>query len=489
MATLGSLIVNVLANTSGFAKAMNGAIGTLGRLKATATTVHGSLGKVEAVIGAIGAGATIYHLKSVAEEMDNVAKVSDRLGITTESLIGLQYGAGLAGVSSEGLASSMQFMTKQIGEAIHGSGKAKVVFDELGISVNSLAEMAPEKQLMMFAEQINAMGSEAEKTRAAMRLFGGDGAAMLSFLAEGEAGIKSYMKEAKAFGLTYSREEAAKVEEFNDAWDKLSKTLGGISKDIVIKIAPEATKAIDGLREAVAGFKIRGKDGQTILDREFPMTQTIVGKTLRNEWGIQKWMTDRMIRADVANEVGAGAFTAAELGAMNAARFQAFANGPPATAAAEAIGQKRIGQAASELINKFIVNPISDASSEAIGGLRKADEFLGTAKDFGKQWQKSWLLKQVFPQDGPWDRFMREREKERADKAKDAIERRTEGFNTAVEAGTPEALRAIALSREQNRMIDRMVAEQRKTNDQARQQTNHLAVISKKLNLETTGLN
>lgn len=161
MATLGSLIVNVLANTSGFAKGMNSAIGTLGKLKAMSTTVHGSVGKLEAAIGAIGAGATIYHLKSVAEEMDNVAKVSDRLGITTESLLGLQYGAGLAGVSSDSLAASMQFMTKQIGEAVHGSGKAKVVFQELGLSVNSLADMTPEKQLMLFAEQINAMGSEA----------------------------------------------------------------------------------------------------------------------------------------------------------------------------------------------------------------------------------------------------------------------------------------------------------------------------------------
>lgn len=518
MATLGSLIVNVLANTSGFAKSMKGVRGELNSLNAFGEKVKDQFGLVGGALAAIGVGfsahAVVSGLNDIAEGMDDLAKVADRLGVSTEVFKGLEYGAGLAGVSSDSLAGSLQFLSKQIGEAIHGGGKAKVVFDELGLSAHKLSKMSADQQLRTLADSLSRVGTDAEKTRMALRLFGGDGAAMLTFLSEGEQAIGKYMREAERLGLTYSREEAAKVEEFNDAWETLAKTLGGIGTEIVIRLAPTASQAIKDLTEAVEGAKLilGNKQLQNASNSAIGVaggltmqsgigTGTLLGakgamKLVPAAWGAGgKLLNSLFMSAGVATS--AGAFTDAELGG-NAKRFRQFSEGLPGKEALSLVNEQRFQRSVTDVLKK-VFGSAGAKGAQIQDGFRALSGVIDKAKGAGRTWQNSWLLGEVFGRkgDSKIDAIFKKRDMQKAEE-----QRRLEalastrnrfnsggGFNSAVEAGTPEALRAIASSREQNRMLDRMVAEQRKTNDQARQQTSHLATISMKLNLETTGLN
>lgn len=491
------MIVNVLANTTGFASGMAKVRGELGKTQQAANATGLVFSKLGAGLGALGVGfssaAVIGNLRNTAQEIDNLAKTADRLGMSTESFKGLEFGAGLAGISSEQLAGSLQTLTKQIGEAVHGGGKAKVVFSELGVDIEKLAKMTPEVQLGLFADLLKDVKDESERTRIAMRLFGGDGAGMLNFLAEGSDAIRGYIREAKELGLTYSREEAAKVEAFNDAWERLSKTLGGISKDIVIQIAPEAFEAVEWLREAFAGAKglaSKAKSAQSPA-AEF-LSGIAPGSGERN--AIVSWYRkylDSATKLEIEKDLkqsgfgtDAPAFTQAELGTRTAARLAAFQEGR--NRIPDIVNPAVYRERASKLAESLTANGANRIES----AFKAMSEGLKAAEEFGPRAQRNWALKQLFPTEGPVDRFFSDREqklKER-DRKLEAEARLKQfesrpntlpgGLNQAIEAGTVEAFRAIAESKLQRQML----SEAQETNE-------HLAQLNRQLQLDVTGLN
>lgn len=504
MATLGSMIVNVLANTSGFHKAMNGVRGTLGSLQQAAGSVLGSVDALSAGLGAIGVGfsanAIIGELSSVADQMDNLAKVADRLGVSTEVFKGLEYGAGLAGVSSESLAGSLQFLSKQIGEAMHGGGKAKVVFDELGLSAERLSQMSADMQLRTIADELGGISDSAQRTRAALRLFGGDGAAMLNFLAEGEGAISSYMRQAERLGLTYSREEVAKVEAFNDAWETLTKTIGGITKDFVIDIAPAALEAVKVLQETIEGVRaIRATNAAAKPDPADQWMQDFATRSIGT--GQASWLTSWFnksidaatrlrIGRDVAKENSVNnAFTAAELGA-NANRFGMFAQGVPGNAAMAAMNEQQLQRSMFGMLKK-VTEPITSGGSRLQEGFKSLSGFVNNAKDFGAKWQRSWAFGEVVGRKGDAniDKLFEQRKLDKARQQNDFIKafRSSQAYaedgnrvgtaNRAIQANTAEAFRAIAESRIQRGLLD-----------QAKAQNGWLQKIHANLQIQTTGL-
>jgi hypothetical protein len=391
------------------------------------------------------------------------------------------------------LAGSLQMLTKQIGEAVHGGGKAKVVFSELGVDIEKLAKMTPEVQLGLFADLLKDVKDESERTRIAMRLFGGDGAGMLNFLSEGSDAIRGYIKEAKDLGLTYTRDEALKVEQFNDAWETLSKTLGGISKDIVIQIAPEAFEAVEWLREAFAGAKGLASKAKSAQSPAADFLSGIApGSGERN--AIVAWyrkFLDSATKLEIEKDLkqsgfgtDAPAFTQAELGTRTAARLEAFKEGR--NRIPDIVNPAVYRERASKLAESLTTNGARRIES----AFKAMGEGLKAAEEFGPRAQRNWALKQLFPTEGPVDRFFAQRDKDVAERDRKQIEETRKkqfeqsrpfvatGINQAIEAGTVEAFRAIAESRIQRQML----SEAQETNE-------HLAQLNRQLQLDVTGLN
>ena len=99
MATvLGTLNVNVRANTGKFRKGMRDSRAITGQFK---TSVIGLAAKLGTLAGAyIGVTRTISAFRSQFAAIDKIAKTSDKIGIATEALAGLQLAADLGGVST-----------------------------------------------------------------------------------------------------------------------------------------------------------------------------------------------------------------------------------------------------------------------------------------------------------------------------------------------------------------------------------------------------
>jgi hypothetical protein len=239
MATISTLAVNLIARTSAFEKGMNRSRFATKSLK---STINGAIGTVarfgKGLLIAAGVGGIGFAIKKTMAMIDVTAKLSDRLGIATEKLIGLRHAASIAGVSSDALDKSLEIFVRRMGEVKAGSGEAKKGLEALGLSAEEMINMTPDKSLLIIAERIKNLGTQAEKASAAYFLFGRAGAQLLNLFEGGAANIEAMQKEAERLGITFSRFDAAKVEEANDAITKLKGALQGVVTEITISLSP-----------------------------------------------------------------------------------------------------------------------------------------------------------------------------------------------------------------------------------------------------------
>jgi len=244
MATISTLAVNLIARTSVFDKKMRNSRTNVKTFKTTAMSATAGIARfAKGLALAAGIGGMGFMIKRTMAMIDQTAKLSDRLGIATEDLIGLRHAANIAGVATESLDKALEIFTRRMGEVKSGSGEATRGLDALGLSAQQLISKTPSAGLKIIADKIKTLGTQAEKSAAAYFLFGRSGAQLLNLFEQGSAGIAKAQAEAVKLGLTFNRFDAAKVEAANDAITKLKGSMSGVTNEVVIKLAP-AIKSI-----------------------------------------------------------------------------------------------------------------------------------------------------------------------------------------------------------------------------------------------------
>lgn len=274
MALLGEVSVNVTAQTQKFERGMKKSRTTLTRFQQTATTAKTKiLGLKTAMAGvgaAIGIGAMVRGFTRIAEEIDEVTKVANRLGVDLNQLRGLQFAAEQTGASADTLRMGFQRMTRRIAQAAGGKGEAVEALEKLSLSAEKLNRLAPDQQFFKIAEALKAVGDRGDQIAIVQKLFDSEGVALLNTLDQGAAGLQTLIDQYTKMAGVITSDEAKKVEEFNDKLNELKKTLGGFAQGLVIDIAPAAAEAIEGLRillEKTPDDKPGGKKEKTFALR------------------------------------------------------------------------------------------------------------------------------------------------------------------------------------------------------------------------------
>ncbi len=201
-------------------------------------TVRGIRRMATATLALAGVGGFGYMVKKQMAVIDSTAKLSDRLGIGTESLVAMQHAAKISGVETATLNKSLEVFSRRLGEVDMGVGQARHALDSLGLSYVDLINKSPDSLIGIIADQINQLGTQSQKAAAANYLFGRSGQQLLNLFDQGSAGIREYQREAEKLGITFSRFEAKQVEAANDAMTRLQSAMGGVFRTAAIELAP-----------------------------------------------------------------------------------------------------------------------------------------------------------------------------------------------------------------------------------------------------------
>ena len=203
----------------------------------------------------IGAGLTGFTAKvrSSIAELSEMAKVIDRVGLSSDVFQELQFGFELAGVAQNDFVTGMEQFTRRIGEASMGTGRLHDILEANGVALrNQNGEMRSSEDLLRdYADLIANAGSEQERMTLATEAFGRGGASFVNALKNGSAGFDDMADSAANAGGVIEKDLLDKAEELDDKFAAVSRTIEVKFKGAVVS----AVGAVDDLRDRAYGLE------------------------------------------------------------------------------------------------------------------------------------------------------------------------------------------------------------------------------------------
>ncbi len=195
-----------------------------GRLRAfgnVAASLAGSFAGFAGISGSIFSivGAS-KHFADLGSQMHDLAM---RTGLTADNMSELKYAADQTGTSIDVVEKGLRAMEK------NGINPKK--FDEVLKAISEIAD-------------------EAERTQAALAIFGKFGTQLLPMAGE----LPQLRAEARALGVSISPRQADRADELGDAFGRLKSALSGVMMQVGSAFAPAMTNMIDMLTIAVVNL-------------------------------------------------------------------------------------------------------------------------------------------------------------------------------------------------------------------------------------------
>lgn len=240
------ILISAVDQTRGAFDSIKRNLGDLGN---AARSLKGVLGTLGVALSAAGLGAMV---KSALDSADALSKLSQRVGITVESLSLLMPAAELSGVSAEKFEGGLRRLAARMLEAATGSAEAARGFEALGVAFRNQdgSLRATDQVLLDLADRFKTMPDGAEKTALAMQIFGKSGADLIPFLNQGRDGVEALTAEMQALGLQIGGDTAAQAEVFNDALAKVRMAVGSIANRVIEAFLPAMNQMAEGMVES-----------------------------------------------------------------------------------------------------------------------------------------------------------------------------------------------------------------------------------------------
>jgi hypothetical protein len=215
----------------GVGKAM---VGDFKRLGMVAGVAGVAIGGISAAIGKV----TIDFLKMA----DDLADTAESLNISVEALQMWEYAAADVGVAATRLHGGLARLQ---GGMEQGSKNIQRIFEDLGLNMERVKKLAPEKQLEVIAEAFKDYKGETSKAFMAAQLFGRANVNLVAVLNKGKQGLENYNKEAREAGFLLDDAAMAAAGKADVAYRKLGATMQGLRNQIALQFIPVFTRLVD----------------------------------------------------------------------------------------------------------------------------------------------------------------------------------------------------------------------------------------------------
>jgi hypothetical protein len=242
---------NDLAGKLGKAGNVLQAMGPAGMIAAA------GIGAATVAIGATVA-AVVSATKATAEYADKLVALQEKTGLSTDALQEMEVAAKLGNTSIEALASATNKMQRGI---VDGNEN----FRKLGLSLADLKKMTPEEQLKATAVAIGNLQDPAQKTAAAIAIFGKSGADSLGALKALASGAGELGGALDGQAVKASADMADQLDLMGIAMDRAWRQFGA-----AVASSPEVQAAIKDITQAFV-------DLATWIQKNSPQIKAVFG--------------------------------------------------------------------------------------------------------------------------------------------------------------------------------------------------------------------
>jgi hypothetical protein len=227
---------------------------TFKQVEGATQSLTSKLGPLSGALGALAPIATIGGLGALVgrtiELGDSMNDMSQRTGVSVESLARFRKAAATSGTDIDAVAKSLVKLSRGLYETAQtGKGPASEALQTLGISATDAAGKlkTADQVTLEIANKFQTMPDGIEKTALAMQLFGKSGAEMIPMLNEGGKAIESLsVKMTAAF--------AKKADEYNDKLAMLGGKVGGLAAGLTVALLPALDATATALTAVIDAF-------------------------------------------------------------------------------------------------------------------------------------------------------------------------------------------------------------------------------------------
>lgn len=201
-----------------------------------------SIAKLGAGLG-IGAIALNGFNLSLVDQIDNQIDLAETLGVSIQSLQEWGYVAQLSGSSAQAYESSIGGLSQAIGDTANDVGRAKAIFEKMGISVKDATGKVKSADIVMEELRQKLKGLEKTEKISILSKLGID-RSMLTMLESSDESINKLRLQARALGIT-TDEEKEKVDEYKKTMDALGFAFTALATKMQIALTPAIKKMAD----------------------------------------------------------------------------------------------------------------------------------------------------------------------------------------------------------------------------------------------------
>ena len=196
------------------------------------------LGAAEVIRGVYELTESYSHF---SEELGTAATAA---GLTVEALQKIQYAAGLAGVSSEEVASGLTRITRAVYEARNGNQQAIDQFAAAGIKPAQIASFRTGKEaLLALSDSIRGIEDPIKKQAILVELLGRGSRNMVEFLGGGREEIEKFGESAEDAGAIISTKSITALREMEDSLSTFWRIAKAFAATLAASVAPAITAA------------------------------------------------------------------------------------------------------------------------------------------------------------------------------------------------------------------------------------------------------
>jgi hypothetical protein len=224
---------------------------------------EGALTKI--ALGAAAAGAAVVAaaaaivgaVQNVAAEYDQLDKLATQFRTTADAVDEFADIGKVLGLSEEQTIGGLKALDRAIGDTALGLGRAKKVFEEIGVAVlDAAGKMKPTTQVM---DQLASVLATMEKGKAiaVMDRLGLDPALMKVFNADlGQLRLElAEIDKAAGFDLTEAVKQSKAFmrtwKGMQQEWQKVQIVIGKLYESIAVKLMPRLSQAVDEMRRRI----------------------------------------------------------------------------------------------------------------------------------------------------------------------------------------------------------------------------------------------
>lgn len=251
------LIVSLEARTKEYEKALAKAQGTtVTQLRKIEREAQGFASRFDAKMGMIGgslkgllAGASVAAvaafgaaIKSAISDAASIGDLADKIGLSTDAIQELSYGAVQANISFDDLADSLTKFSRMLAEAQNGSGDLLKTLEANGFDQAAVKALSYKDALAVVADLVKNARNEQDQLLIITQAFGRGGDRMLGFLKNGSDGLRTFAQDATTAGAKIEENLIRKAQEWDDSWAAFMLSMKGSLQDFVLSSLVEIEK-------------------------------------------------------------------------------------------------------------------------------------------------------------------------------------------------------------------------------------------------------